>query len=80
MISAFSKQAYRESSGNGRPRSRRIVRSSVALAVEWPIKCVSRGVSCIDECFGGHASTWGPSVPTTSYFAKFALDTQYIGP
>ncbi len=30
--------------------------------------------------YGGHASTWGPSVPTTSYFAKFALDTQYIGP
>ena len=30
--------------------------------------------------YGGHASTWGPSVPTTSYFAKFAVDTQYIGP
>jgi hypothetical protein len=30
--------------------------------------------------YGGHASTWGPNVATTSYFAKFAIDTQYIGP
>jgi len=30
--------------------------------------------------YGGHASTWGPSVATRSYFAKYAIDTQYIGP
>ena len=30
--------------------------------------------------YGGHASTWGPKVATHSYFAKYALDTQYIGP
>jgi len=29
--------------------------------------------------YGGHATTWGPSVATTSYFAKYAIDTQYIG-
>jgi len=30
--------------------------------------------------YGGHASNWGPKSPTHAYFAKYALDTQYIGP
>ena len=42
---------------------------------QWPISGI-----LFSTFYGGHDTSWGPQVDTTSYFAKFTISTTYIGP
>lgn len=42
---------------------------------QWPFSGI-----LFSTFYGGHDTSWGPAVDTTSYWAKFTISTTYIGP